>query len=137
VRSADVVRRVLVIASTVLMASQLGGCMPELRGVPATVFALPPAERPRVVRLKSDVSVSWTGSTMSRVVPADSQWREIGRIPEGQVMRRLQGVFTVEGANTHEAMLVIQGSKLVGFYMTHERAFLPASPSVQLDLTEG
>jgi hypothetical protein len=41
-------------------------------------------------------------------------------------------VFTLEGANIHEAWLVIRGAALVGFYLPAERAFSPLTSPVPL-----
>jgi hypothetical protein len=47
------------------------------------------------------------------------------------------GVFTVEGAQVHEAGLVISGAKLVGFYMLVEKAFVPLDRPVDLQMSQG
>ena len=60
------------------------------------------------------------------------RWRYIGRIPNGSVYQAAQGVFTVEGANIHEAYLVVQGRRLVGFYLPVEQAFSPLKEEVEL-----
>jgi hypothetical protein len=61
----------------------------------------------------------------SRVLQRSSEWHRIGRIPEGEVYRPVSGVFTIEGANVHEAHLVVKGTTVVGFYLPGERAFAP------------
>ena len=49
----------------------------------------------------------------------------------------MDGPFTVEGANVHEAYLVLSGNVLVGFFLPVEGAFVDAKPTVVLKLTEG
>ena len=55
-----------------------------------------------------------------------------GAIAQGTVYRAAQGVFTLEGANIHEAYLVLRGQELVGFYLPVEQAFSPLKDPVML-----
>jgi predicted acetyltransferase len=57
-----------------------------------------------------------------------------GRSQEGQVYKPVDGVFTVEGAQVHEAHLVLEGDRLVGFYLPVERAFSPSRDDSNLRL---
>jgi hypothetical protein len=41
-------------------------------------------------------------------------------------------VFTIEGANTHEANLVVRDNRIVGFYLPAERAFAPLEPATRI-----
>lgn len=59
----------------------------------------------------------------SRSIAAGSQWRQVGSIEQGAVYQPHQNVFTLEGANIHEAYLVVDKDKLVGFYLPAERGF--------------
>ena len=47
----------------------------------------------------------------------------MGRSREGEIFRPVDRVFTVEGAQIHEAYLVLNGERIVGFYLPVERAF--------------
>jgi hypothetical protein len=66
-------------------------------------------------------------------IPGGSKWRLAGRIPQGDVYRPANGVFSISGRNFHEAYLVLDSSDLVGFYLPGEGAFAPLkSDKVQL-----
>jgi len=67
-----------------------------------------------------------TGYT--RVLARGSRWREAGRISEGRVYRPINGVLTAEGRHVHEAYLVLDGGRVVGFYLPVEQAFMALPP---------
>lgn len=70
----------------------------------------------------------------SRTIPAQSRWRRVGSLPEGDVYRPLDGAFALEGRQVHEAYLVVANGVLRGFYLPAESAFSPLSPEVPLTL---
>jgi hypothetical protein len=67
-----------------------------------------------------------------RTLKAGSAWRQAGAIAQGEVYRPVGAVFTLEGANIHEAWLVVRGDALTGFYLPAERAFSPLQSPVPL-----
>jgi hypothetical protein len=67
-----------------------------------------------------------------RTLKAGSVWRHAGAIPQGDVYRPVGDVFTLEGANIHEAWLVVRGDAVAGFYLPAERAFSPLKSAVPL-----
>lgn len=71
-----------------------------------------------------------------RKLPAGSFWTMAGAIPQGTVYRRHKDVFTLEGAHVHEAYLVVEQGRLVGFYLPAERGFSPQQPSLPITLQE-
>lgn len=71
-----------------------------------------------------------TGYT--RTLPAQSRWRLSGRLPQGDVYRPVDTVFSIEGRQVHEAYLVVQQDKLVGFYLPGESRFSPLEPPINL-----
>ena len=54
---------------------------------------------------------------------AGSTWRQTGVIPDGDVYKIENRVFTVEARHVHEAYLVVRDRSLVGFYLPVEQAF--------------
>lgn len=58
-------------------------------------------------------------------MPAGSRWVQAGVIPEGDVYKIENSVFTVTGMHIHEAYVVVMGRAIVGFYLPVERAFSP------------
>ena len=102
------------------------GCASEVVRNPAVLSPAGGAARPQLeIAQDTDVQAS---AGYNRVLPAGSRWQLVGTIPEGDVYRRANGVFTVEGAHVHEAYLVVAGDRLVGFYLPVEKAYSPATP---------
>lgn len=129
--------RVLACAMACLVAILLiQGCATEVRRSPTAFTSRPAADSEVIVTVQKDVEVS-PNVVYSRTIRAGSQWRLVGGTPQGDVYRPMSGVFTVEGAQVHEAGLVISGAKLVGFYMLVEKAFVPLDRPVDLQLSQG
>ncbi|XLZ69526.1 hypothetical protein ABT364_23785 [Massilia sp. SR12] len=63
-----------------------------------------------------------------RTLLQGSQWTRVGQVAQGDVLRPYQHVLTVEGSHIHEAWLVVNDGKLVGFYLPAEGAFSPQKP---------
>ncbi len=103
--------------------SCLTACAPELY---RTVVEFRPLseETQKVLRVREPVNIR-LDSGYTREIKAGSAWRFIGTVPQGRVFRPVDDVFTVEGANVHEAYLVLDSGRLVGFYLPVEGAFSP------------
>jgi hypothetical protein len=71
-------------------------------------------------------------ATYQRSILTGSRWERAGSVPQGEVYRPIGTVFTIEGANTHEAYLVIRDNQLVGFYLPGERAYAPLEPATRI-----
>ncbi len=76
-----------------------------------------------VIALSGDASVT---------LPAASQWRRVGALPQGDVYRSMDGVFTLPSRRQGEAYLVASSGKLLGFYLPGESAYMPLSRPVTL-----
>jgi hypothetical protein len=115
------------LASTILLVA----CAPAVLSTPAAIQprAGPPAEPE--LRMKAEVSFRLS-SGYSRVIAAGSRWRAVGRLPEGDVYRPVDSVFSIEGRQVHEAYLVIEGAALRGFYLPGEARYSPLDKPVQL-----
>ena len=118
----------------VAVAMLVSACAPEVVRQPIVALSATEARghadpivlaRPATIRL---------GTGYERVLAAGSRWRFAGVVPQGSIYRAAQGVFTVEGANIHEAYLVVRDRNVVGFYLPVERAFSPLSDPVRLSL---
>lgn len=106
------------------------GCAAELARAPIG-FTPSAGGEPRTLRVREAVPVTpSTGYT--KVVKAGSTWRHVGSLPQGEVYRPVGDVFTVEGANVHEAYLVLAQGQVVGFYLPGEGAFAPLPDKVLL-----
>ena len=118
------------------VAGALAACAPEVVKLPI----VPPSEA--AVKGHADTIVIAREATISigtgynRTLAAGSRWRFAGVIPNGAVYRAAQGVFTLEGANIHEAYLVLRAEHLVGFYLPVEKAFSPLKDVVLLSIRD-
>jgi hypothetical protein len=111
------------------------GCAAELARAPVAFTPVTSGE-PRTLRVRETVSVTpSTGYT--RIIKAGSTWRLVGSLPQGDVYRPVGDVFTVEGANVHEAYLVVAQGRVVGFYLPGEGAFAPLPDKVLLPTDQG
>ncbi|RXN93423.1 hypothetical protein C7R54_00865 [Achromobacter aloeverae] len=104
-----------------------------MRHAPATLDANAAAQE--VQFLQEDVEVMLpTG--YRRQIARGSQWRQVGTLPQGSVLRPVGAVFTIEGRQVHEAYLVVTQDKLVGFYLPGDRAYSALGLPVVLKLGE-
>jgi len=114
----------------VLGCALIAGCTSEV--VRSSVTLAESSEHSQIELAEStDVDSS---SRYSRELPANSVWELRGTIPQGKVYRRIDGIFTVEGTQIHEAYLVLSGDRVVGFYLPVERAYSPAREAVSLKI---
>jgi hypothetical protein len=74
------------------------------------------------------------GTGYTRTVKAGTRWDYVGRTEKGDVYRTKDQVLTVEASNIHEAYMVVEGEKLVGFYLPVERTFSPLSDPATLKM---
>jgi hypothetical protein len=125
--------RILLICAVI---AGIAGCASEVRRRPAEFQALGARDTATVMRIDREERIE-PSLGYARVIKASSQWIQVGRIAEGVVYRPLLGVFTVEGAHVHEAALVVGGGRLVGLYLTAERAFVPLDQPITLKFTLG
>jgi hypothetical protein len=116
-----------------LLAGAITACASDLDRSPVTFTALAPGVDADSAPLRMPAAVTLTPSTgYSETVHAGSAWQRVGATPQGDVFRPVGGVFSVEGANHHEAYLVIARGRIVGFYLPGERAFAPLPQPVPL-----
>lgn len=114
----------------VVLAVCLAGCASEVRRQPAELMAVTPVTPMRT----SDAVAIHLDSGYRRVIEARTGWVEVGSVSQGRVYRPLDTVFTVEGRHSHEAYLVVNDGRLVGFYLPVEKAFSPLKPAIRFPL---
>ena len=107
-----------------LALSALAACAPEIVRQPTQLTPVT-EQRGATIEIAEDAPIS-VGPGYQRVIGRGSVWTRIGRLAEGEVFKPVDRVFTVEGAHIHEAYLVLDGDRVVGFYLPVERAFSPA-----------
>jgi hypothetical protein len=77
------------------------------------------------------------GSGFSTVLQRGTRWRLAGHITQGDVYRTSDQIVTVEASNIFEAMVVMQGDSLAGFYLPVEHSFVAATEPVTLPIERG
>jgi len=73
-------------------------------------------------------------SGYERSIKAGTEFVDAGGIAQGDILKPTNANFTVEGAHMHEAYLVVNKGRLVGFYLPVEKSFSPLSASISLPL---
>ena len=113
------------------LACAAAGCSPEVTLVkivkPADV-----GERQLATFLLGDTVRMTLPTGYERVLVAGSRWNLVGAIAQGSVYKPAQGVLTVEGANIHEAYLVVRDGALNGFYLPVEQGYSPLGSRIPL-----
>ena len=118
------------LAALAFSAATLAACAPMVESTPATLAT---ATAPRDIEIRGNTTIALS-TGYSRRLEAGGRWREMGRLPEGAVFRPLDSVFSIEGRQAHEAWLVIDGTRLVGFYLPGEHRYSTLDPAIQLNL---
>ncbi len=115
-----------------LGALGLVGCSAEVVRRPATLTAAS-GQPTTTIEVLERASIP-VGPGHSRVIDRGSVWRLIGRSVGGEVFKPVDQVFTVEGKRIREAYLVLDGDRVVGFYLPVEQAFAPAPEQTRLSI---
>ena len=116
-------------------ALALAACAPEIVRQPTQLTPVT-EQAGGTIEILEDTSIFVGPAGYRRVIGRGSVWTRIGRVVEGEVYKPVNRVFTVEGAQIHEAYLVLDGDRVVGFYLPVERAFSPApgGPGTRLSI---
>jgi len=112
----------------------VAGCAASVKHMPENLIVDDSTSEADGFSLGHQVQVS-PASGSQRVLKAGSQWRRAGKISHGDVYKPYNGIFTLEGADVHEAWLVVVDRRLVGFYLPVERGFTPIATVVELPLS--
>lgn len=104
----------------------LVACASEILRTPTKLTAY--EGRARQVIQISQLTTLTLSSGYERSLLTGSRWERVGSLPDGEVFRPIGTVFTIEGANTHEAYIVLRDSRIVGFYLPGEGAYSALSP---------
>ena len=113
-----------------LTAAALAGCASEIIRSPAELSVAPaPDSRRYVVTKPASIMLD---SGYERSINSGTEFIELGTIQQGRVLKPTNTTFTIEGAHMHEAYPVVNGERIVGFYLPVERAFSPLSSPTSL-----
>ncbi|MDP9223121.1 MAG: hypothetical protein M3P18_04565 [Actinomycetota bacterium] len=116
-------------------AGLLAGCPFDVIRVEQTPVELVYVASSKAFVLEQDVPIS-LGFGYNRVLRKGTRWTYVGAISNGDVYKTNNQVLTVEASNIHEAYIVLEGRKLVGFYLPVERTYTPAAESKSLPTKE-
>ena len=111
----------------------LSACAAEVVRTPTQLAASAGAPRVEALAAAAEFRLD---SGYQRVLAAGTEFQEVGRVPEGRVLKPLNATLTVEGAHMHEAYAVVRDDQLVGFYLPVEKSFSPLSLPIKLSLQE-
>ena len=111
----------------------LTACAQMVKTEPARLEPLGAAEAATVITVRDRLDIT-LDTRYSRTILAGTRWRKVGRVAQGDVYRPVDGVFSIEGRQVHEAYLVISGSSLRGFYLPGEANYSPLVPPLTLNL---
>jgi len=118
-----------------LLCISLIGCAAEVKRQPETLRSA--IEETNAERRAITADVRFTlDSGYERVLRKDTIWRLVGTLAQGNVYASSDSVFSIEGAHVHEAYLVVNSGKLVGFYLPVERSFAPLNSTSNINLWE-
>ncbi|NMK49301.1 hypothetical protein [Achromobacter sp. Bel] len=110
-------------AAAALLFTGIMGCAASVKqsAVAAPVVVSAAEAKPNQAVQETVVVKLSTG--YQREIRKGSVWRSAGSIPQGEVLRPVGTVFTIEGRQVHEAWLVLSDQKLVGFYLPGDQAY--------------
>ena len=111
----------------------LTACAQMVTTEPARLEPVDAAEAPAVITVRDTIDIR-LDTRYSRTLLAGTRWRKVGRLAHGDVYRPVDGVFSIEGRQVHEAYLVISGTSLRGFYLPGEANYSPLVPPLTIHL---
>ncbi len=109
----------------------LAGCALSVVMVPLQLDSTANGIAARTIILERDAEVRLS-TGYRRKLTKGSVWTYVGSTQHGLVYKSVGSVFTVEGANVHEAYLVVSGDELMGFYLPVEDSYTSLSKPVHL-----
>lgn len=122
--------RLIDAAAIVLIALTCVGCAPEI--VRQAIPYVQKTGAPEFIQLTKSVKVpNWSGTGNSLFV--GTRWDLVGEVSHGRVYRSKDSVFFLQGANSHEAYLVVRDKKLMGFYLPGEKAWSALEPALDIE----
>ena len=112
----------------------LSGCASEIVRYPIELSNTKSLQSKNYVA--SQTALIHLDSGYERTINSGTEFVEFGMIKQGKVLKPTNAVFTIEGAHTHEAYLVLDNDRIVGFYLPVEKAFSPLSRATILPIQE-
>ena len=108
------------------------GCAPEI--VRQAIPYVQKTGTPEFIQLTKSAKVpNWSRTGNSLFV--GTRWDFVGEVSHGRVYRSKDSVFFLQGANSHEAYLVVRDKKLVGFYLPGEKSWSALEPALDIEFS--
>jgi hypothetical protein len=117
-----------------LIALLLAGCALDVVRHSTILAHTEPAQVRQYLVLQAVLVRFDTG--YERTIRAGAVFAEIGTLKQGNVLKPVNIVFTIEGTHVHEAYPVVDDGRIVGFYLPVEKAFALLSNPVALLIQE-
>jgi hypothetical protein len=124
----------LIAVSVLCLLSLCPGCafdVVRLKQSLTQYEAVPPTGRTWILNDDLKVTIASGWATPLR---KGTNWRQVGKIKEGDVLKTADPIVTVEASNLFEAYPVIDHGSVVGFFLPVENSFTPADPPAPIDL---
>jgi hypothetical protein len=119
-------RRIGLIAVGFLLAS---GCTPTNIAQTSLQEPLGSQTTGETLRLQNSVSVDLPSGYSADDLDPNTTWRQIGTIPQGQVLKPVATLLMVKAGPPHyDAYLVINQNMAVGIYLHDQSAFVNMTP---------
>ena len=116
----------------VWVSALCAGCAPEI--VRSSIPYVQKAGSTEYIQLTQSLTVpNWSGA--GNKIFVGTRWALAGEVSHGRVYRSRDSVFFLQGANSHEAYLVIKDNKLVGFYLPGEKSWSPLEPALSIEFS--
>ncbi|WP_300319696.1 hypothetical protein [Accumulibacter sp.] len=122
------------VCALLVMALGIFGCASEITRYPAELTRA--RQREDKILVASQTVPVHPDSGYERSIRIGTEFVDAGGIAQGSILKPINAVFTVEGAHMHEAYLVVNDGRLVGFYLPVEKSFSPLTLSIVLPLEE-
>ncbi len=116
------------------MLCAISGCafdVSYVERVPTTFQATASEEHSWTLQQDQSIGI---GSGFPTKLRQGTRWQLAGRTPRGDVYRTSDQIVTVEASNIFEAMVVMKGNKLTGFYLPVDHSFVAATEQVTLSI---
>lgn len=116
-------------------AALSAACAIEGARTPVVIDARGPTQPGDLREVRQDTIVRFATGAPG-LIRKGTQWRRVGRIPQGEVHAPVGNAFALGDARQPEAYLVTVGGRLVGFYLPVEQAFSPLDLAAPTHLWE-
>ena len=84
----------------------------------------------QTIVLQESVRIDDAPCGYDRTLRKGTKWKLVGKVPEGEVLKPLDQVLTVECSHVFEAYLVVEEDQIVGFYLPVEKTFVPMDEKI-------